>query len=355
MATPFDVITGCWYRFDQYELRDGLIRPADGAVGEWYDPWDDFRLSREPGSTSEPPYQSLLNAMDNVSWPLQPARADGLLAWCEEYGLLGVLPHQVLMVTTAPAVVSLEPTPVIGLNRCFRTNLRFLREQPPGWLSVQQQSKPQLENHGGLSKRGQVPQELVPRTWPSPHVLMTSLEPLPGHAPWSEEPLSQTWARFFPDVPQEHWETYRYPTPLTEDFWRQYAEPLDQFARAASILRRAFDGLREDQAANAASAPSWELPQPRHEAWLSINSLVSSVSPALEFSSDGKPHQEWQAPSLIAHFAMMLLFDVTECRRLLSCAACDRLFTAKSPKARYCSDRCRERMQKRRYRADHPS
>ena len=50
----------------------------------------------------------------------------------------------------------------------------------------------------------------------------------------------------------------------------------------------------------------------------------------------------------------MALLDVTEDRRLYRCAACNRIAVAKSRAAKYCSDTCRERMQKRRTRAKQP-
>ena len=37
---------GEWWRHSLYEIRDGCIRPAEGADLEWYDPWPDFQRTR---------------------------------------------------------------------------------------------------------------------------------------------------------------------------------------------------------------------------------------------------------------------------------------------------------------------
>src|SRR5947208_4297865 len=59
-----------------------------------------------------------------------------------------------------------------------------------------------------------------------------------------EEPLGRTWARFFPSVPARERERYPYPPPLTEAFWRLYAEPVEDFLDAARALRDALGQIK---------------------------------------------------------------------------------------------------------------
>ncbi len=58
---------------------------------------------------------------------------------------------------------------------------------------------------------------------------------------WEEEPITKTWARFFPGVPAAKRPTYQYPEPYSEAFWRLYAEPIDDFLAAARMFKQAFD------------------------------------------------------------------------------------------------------------------
>ncbi len=61
---------------------------------------------------------------------------------------------------------------------------------------------------------------------------------------WVKEGLPTTWGRFFPDVPEAERDTYPYPAPCGPEFWRLYAEPVEDFLRAAATLYEILDGLR---------------------------------------------------------------------------------------------------------------
>src|SRR5918912_966861 len=70
MPELFDAAAGGWWRFEDYELRDGYIRPAPGAKLERYDPWADYR-ARQGKRELQPPYKSLLGLLDSIY--LRPA------------------------------------------------------------------------------------------------------------------------------------------------------------------------------------------------------------------------------------------------------------------------------------------
>ena len=55
--------------------------------------------------------------------------------------------------------------------------------------------------------------------------------------------------------------------------------------------------------------------------------------------------------SLLASYALMFLWDVVEGRRALRCKNCDHYFVSDEHHAAYCSKRCRNTEQSRRYRA----
>src|SRR4051812_9704500 len=105
MTAPLKTGSDLWWRFSQYELRDGYIRPAPGAALGTFDPWAHYHAARDGRGTGQPPYVSLLNLLDTL--PSSPAVSmtaaceAKLLAWCNEYGLLGVLLQRTHMVTIA--------------------------------------------------------------------------------------------------------------------------------------------------------------------------------------------------------------------------------------------------------------
>ncbi len=81
-----------------------------------------------------------------------------------------------------------------------------------------------------------------------------------------------------------------------------------------------------------------------------LHALTRTVRPTL-VSSDGVLRQEWLSTSLLGTLAMMVLLDLTENRRILTCETCGEIYPTKAYQARYCSDTCKFTAQKRRYRA----
>ncbi len=56
-------MTQAWWRFSEYELRDGYLRPAQGAKLESYSPWDIYRDSRETAVRAQTPRYQQLSAL----------------------------------------------------------------------------------------------------------------------------------------------------------------------------------------------------------------------------------------------------------------------------------------------------
>ncbi len=306
MSEFFDPYAGTWVRFDRYEVRGDHIRPAPGARATLYDPWQEFHAGRRSSArrggarskqwTEDPPYRSLVDLAEHFS-------VERLVRWCSRYGLLGVLLAQTDMVTLVPME---EESGRLGQIRYFRMNARwgkFVRREVEG-------ASPDWLRPGALVQ----------------HLRTTK---------WLHEQMGETWARFFPSVPQEAVETFRYPRPLSKPFWESYAEPVEEFAKAAIMLRDALDGLDHDDP---------------HSADL-LNALVFRATPAIAPEPGGGWRQCWVGGSLLGSLAMMALVDLAEQRRLLRCAVCQTPFVTTSPKGLYCSKKCRNTAQKRTQRA----
>ncbi len=355
-----DVAAGGWWRFSRYELRDGHVRPAAKAVLERYDPWFDYRRSRASGGDgAAPPYQALLDLLADLR--VRPVGASGrrqalsstgevqLLAWCARYGLLGVLLHQTAMVTFPPRWEPADPTPSrwTGKEPLWAVQWRYVRTNA-GWDA--RRDVRLVKGVHDLKRAAKQRSRIIPHKdrpmWCRPaRVIIQRLET----GEWRQEPLTATWARFFPGIPVTNWETSAYPPPGTNEFWRLYEEPIEDFLRAALLLRTALEGLAHSEPWDKASEADrvWIM-DGRHQ----LHVLTAPITPAMFLRQDGIWEQRWIAPSLLASFAGMALQDLTEQRRLLRCAnvTCRRLFATAAWQAQYCSERCRYTVQKRGYR-----
>jgi len=328
-----NVEAGRWWRWSRYAIRDGYIRPAVGARLETYDPQDIWLSTRPLAKSSnqrrsgEPPYQSLLRLLKELEYrrpadePLDftPAEVDLLLApltdesetklleWCAQYGLLGILLHRSLQVTLAArAVVQIQYTRVGA-----------------GWTTTE-----------------------IPTMTQQPVATSSAIiQPLHGAGPVVES-LGTTWARFFPDVPSLQREVFDYPMPLTEEFWRSYAEPVADFLSGMRALRGLHEAIRIFQSESRKARHFSKLSDaltPRH---LVAEGLLAGISQAVQWNRNRRIQMKWVSSSLLASLASMMLQDLTYGRALL-CAACGQPFVSGAYQARFCSMRCRWAEQKR--------
>src|SRR5690348_12581767 len=162
---------GTGWRFDRYQIKDSSIQPAPGARLEWYDPWAEFGTSRKYNDVP-PPYQSLLRLAPELRpqaprFPdrVAPAAQESIVEWCQKYGPLGVLLSQWEAVTLAAQR---------GEAAQF-TSTRYVR-------AFGQQIY-EIQSSGDFGDR-------------KPSVLLHGLDDLT----LVEEPLDQTWSKFFPGV-----------------------------------------------------------------------------------------------------------------------------------------------------------
>jgi hypothetical protein len=151
---------------------------------------------------------------------------------------------------------------------------------------------------------------------------------------WS---LSELAERFFPSVPLDEREAYSYPLPLAPESWRLYSEPVDDFLHRAGWLQKAIE--------NIAPADS----EGESDFWWGkeiLDFLTASANRVLR-PSGGRLELVWLFPSLLASFGMMVAEDTTEEHAVHICPMCETPFLSKAYQARFCSDTCRYRHQKR--------
>jgi hypothetical protein len=155
------------------------------------------------------------------------------------------------------------------------------------------------------------------------------------------EPLDKTWRRFFPAVSRAQARNYLYPAPYTEEFCRLYAEPLVDFVQALRLFAGAIKTLTA-RSGNGAAAKDLALE--------AINLLRRSNTPVIEQDADGKLHQIWETPSLLASFAEMFAQDIAYGRTTRLCEGCQLPFVSSAYQSRFCTDKCRWRQNKRKLR-----
>ena len=256
---------------------------------------------------------------------------NGIIDWCNQYGLLGTLFHRVAMVSLWPRW---EPGRGSWKAHSVVPTQRTHVCRPPMWHTTT--SVNPLNPSNDLSRRGSPISESEFREdgWRPAAALTLGIDGLPG----KDEPLHDTWARHFPDVAPAERITYAYPAPTDTEFWRIYGEPVGEFVMAACFLAQCLKDITHpaDRAASAAGR-------------LHLATLAGFGAPYLDAEADGSLRQRWITGSLLASLALMATEDLSQ-HRLHACERCARFFFSDAYQARYCSEKCRHTMQKRRYR-----
>jgi len=349
-----------WSQFDRYEISAGYIRPASDAQLTHYNPWLEFSAQRELSSqaSTQRPYHSLLELLEEITYApgddglagdLTQESKEKLTTWCASHGLLGVLLQRTRAVTLAARWTPLsEMVPgqgsESGNDGLLVPAYACISHHNRGWLSwksVKGGSQKLRKGDNEKREKGRpLSMEEMRKIGILPHVLLQDL----GKPEWQEESLDESWASFFPSVSAEDRNFFEYPLPTTETFWRLYSEPVSTFLHSAQILKHAANNLRAIKPFADASD------EHKRSVALGLNALhalVLPASPALHLRDDGTFEQIWVPASLLGAYAMMLLQDLAEQAPLYRCAVCNTLFTSKSPRARYCSPRCRNTANKR--------
>ena len=382
----FEPAGGRWLRFSAYDLHrtgDGraYLRPAPGADFEWYDPWEPFRESRRARGKVLAPYHDLLRIAEEIEplsagtgkrfldpngrqFVLEPGSYDGLLKWCSEHGLLGLLLHRVESLTLsyqwrrAPNEHPLAATwSRDGLWPVRAAYFRINGSWVPREIILDATLFPEPGENGQL-----IGDDAIPAPLPKPGVSIRGPIGL-SQRRWDQtfeeqqvhqyEPFKQTWDGYFPGltVPDgvSNPDAYPYPLPTSRAFWQSYAEPVDEFLLTAQAFHEA---LADIENLHRKTKHSDEEQGRLFDGIHSFNDFLFGAFPTVQLSETGELQQQWTSPSLMGHYAFMALQDLTASRRRqFWCPTCAGLVLGGHPKAEYCSDRCRNTAKMRRKRA----
>ena len=318
-------IGGWWQRYDAYELEEGWIRPRADVQMTSYDPWDEHRkngprIYEELCALSDRMRQSSnisITPGGRIAYTLPDDVSRDVLQWCARYGLPGSLLLRTESVVLAPrwsAGGSLAEHMHGSPPPCHPTITAYWRVNG-GWSSGGH-TYPFTDDEEELERRRHVtPGSVIPpadrqESWPTPGVAIRDLTD--GELRF--EPLDATWGRFFPKVPDDERATFNYPPPLSEEFWRQYGERLEDFMNAAFYLATALEWVRggrqnplDELDHDGKPMRLWCFNTGR--IWL--HGLVRPVSPYLNRLDGGGFESLWASPSLLSSLAMMALVDLT--------------------------------------------
>ena len=352
-----------WWRFERYELKGGKVCPAPNAKGENYSPWATYE-SGKLTTKGRSPYTELLTLVsvlglsppDNYDSLLGQGSADvescmkkkwsadqigAILTWCSKWGLLGLLPHRV-------SRIALSENAKLSNYGYVDPRLRTLGSDATlhdyGWVHQRLNGVWESHLHG-------------PAEHPSVIVSNPTFE---------VRSLTEAVWPYFPSVPKNRAESFQYPRPQSREFWRRYAEPVEEFLQWAAIfaheVARMSPKFVAENSARAAKArtllPGHRIPPPLNDRTVHLstlpqmNALVEPIGQFVGWSDDySEIRLRWRSPSLISWFALMAIHDTRAGTRVEACRACSQVFSTNSYQALYCSEGCAWRDRKRKARA----
>ena len=163
-------LSGMWWRWSKYEVRDGYVRRAAGATLDPYLPLDQHGSERgRRGREQAPFYASLIELSDNLSHGVSgepDAESNAAIAnWCNQHGLLGVLLHQVQEVRFAPRWKRAQPASP-SARRLARNVLQALPAALSGERACARPAVPDMRGSGCTYPRSFI--RAVAKRAPSP-------------------------------------------------------------------------------------------------------------------------------------------------------------------------------------------
>ena len=284
---------------------------------------------------------------------LTPSQCQRLLAWCRRHGLLGLLHHETLEVCFPPEWEA------AGEGVPGRSRAHSWRRLGAGWshdsviygapgandampLELLYGPPPRAPRPSGEQLAGK-PRSMLETTGAAGGVVRRGSEgdleivSLPG-----------AWRDYFPN--RQEWQTPRWPLPdpNSEEFWREYGEPVEAILEAAARLSGVLRVMAMHSYRHA--SPTLEEREEMNHALAELATFTANTWMRAELDEKGKPRTRWTAPSLLGSLALMVMQDLDGKGAIRICERCATPFSSAAPQAIYCSDRCRKAVQQQRLR-----
>lgn len=337
-------LSGKWWRFNRYIAGSvGQLVPASGEKVIEYDPWEAFWEWRGDWRDKRPPYISLLDLLHDSALakpvtfhnlidatlgkekPLQKMVQSGffdaILEWCAEYGVLGILPHRVRILEYA----------LKGNEK-----VKLIQQRVGGtWESLLISDDVIRLVDVGNELKARLPEG----DWDCIGVESINFLDLSTQIEWTRNE-GDLVDRFIAEESRAAWKSGVYPAPLSPWFWNIYGEPILEFYNGAKLLYDCLMTILTDGPDSTAKSLAARK----------LNILAEPVTHMATINSTGSLCCHLAAPSLLSTYAAMILMDLAEPNRLLSCTECGRIFASGTSRAAYCSSTCRNRYNRRLFR-----
>jgi hypothetical protein len=319
-----------WWRFSKYEIREGRIAPAPDARLIRYDPHD-------PGLIDQP-HSAIYNMVKGCGFSSHPyvehhisdEKLTAILQWCGTFGLLGLLPAKLLQLNAWPRWMDQQ---ALGLK--FPTYPKTLRT-PTGWRDADTfrpdvsssdaiENSPLTAQHAKKFKTDRIPE--FPRVIQYEDGLFTSKLP-------SEAKLF----RYFPGMQPSEADKADYPIVASDEFWRRYGEPIDEFIIAikqiANIMDLASDFL-------AGRIEGQHKPEDIGRAFGFLNQYLMGLHPFMTpLKGNEKIRDGLTSYSLLQTIARMIQRNALDGLQPRICPNCSVPFHNRDSRMIYCGRRC---------------
>lgn len=315
-----------------------------------YEPWllyEQARRRRGGASRSQPaPYQELLqlgSQLESIEYEhneVLPRRMEKVvLSGCRRNALLGLLPHIVLMAASPD-----------GKKTADGNDLWSWTESRGGAGFVGHTGIPRTVAQRAKASRTNRPPRFARR--PLMEVLPDDggvlIRPIHQHKHLFQ-PYDTEWARYFPTGSSLAAPQVGSLNMEEEGFWREYGEPVYDFLRGVLLMYWSFLSWTQPEDMKAREGGAY--PTTLESAYWELNQLASVASLAGFPRDSGAPGVRWASPSLVGHYAIMMLSDLAGGNQVRICDRCGAPFLSAAYKAYYCSPRCKSAARKRRQRA----
>jgi hypothetical protein len=270
-----------------------------------------------------------------------------IVEWCRQYGLLGLLPHQVESVTLYPRYRRNERLPGFFAP----TYSKYVRAGT--WWHQESVAEPLdavSDKSGGRREGDLVPRTKLKKDWPGTSCVVKDLSSMTRegllYIPAAHRDI-EAWGRYFVGVHPFDEETYDYPLPYTKEFWDSYGEPLLEFVQAAKLLSYSVGWLGMTEPSRDQSEE--EFKSKWDDAREVLNVLAAPTSTVLVERPDGRLAEVVESPSLLGELATSAIFELSR-RQLLTCRnpECQGSFSTAAYQQLYCKPKCKEVIKKRR-------
>jgi hypothetical protein len=333
----FGLPRSLWGRFTSYILVEGVIVRSQSSRWIEYDPFSDELM--------EKPHTALYNLIKKhkitfYNWNqavIAGSLQDDILAWCQSYGLLGLLPSRLLEIRMWPLWTK-------DWDNEWHAAFHSVIKQPMNW-AVHRMDRPLTTERAdeGEPLCAEDAKRSMARHPEFPRVIQFD-----GHHYTSQTPEESGIRTYFPKIDNTDAGYGFYPIPGSDAFWQAYGEPITEFLANASRLVLVMDEIQAHLSDE--SCPLMETLSAM--AFSYFNQNLAGLHPFLERTRTNMKFRDSLAcHSLLQSICRMIQVDAYVGTFPRTCPNCLIMFHSTDSRKRYCGKRCQDQFKVKAFRA----